>query len=44
MPLLFHGALESGKELILSVDRRAAYLTRQRLEARTGLVGGLRES
>ena len=35
MPLLFHGALESGKELILSVDRRAAYLTRQRLEART---------
>ena len=33
MPLLFHGALESGKELILSVDRRAAHLTCQRLEA-----------
>ena len=41
MPLLFHGAPESGKELILSVDRRAAHLTRQRLEARPVLVDSL---
>lgn len=41
MPLLFHGALESGEELILSVDRRAAHLTCQRLEARTVLVDSL---